>query len=503
MISFQSVKFRLTLWYAFILTFLLSVFAFVMYAELARALYHDVDKSLFSEAISLEESLEGYIKDIPIGAVPVPPIALEKRILYPGKALVHVLPLLPTDIKNKLNQNIESWEKNNPRLAQSPLMLRFLGLNRQAILSNLTGWERRVIFPDFERDSTFMEKGDSFQTIHYQKRPIRLYYRLVRFKSRPLFMIQSGASLREVESTLGRLAWIIWLSIPVAVAVACVAGWLFVKRSFLPIDLMIREARQITAAYLKGRLPRSQAGDELDRLAETLNEMMDRIESSTRAVQDFSSDISHELRTPLAIIRGEIDLALRRARSPEALMETLRVIGGEVNELIRLVDDLILLVRSDAKQLRFEKKKVSLLPLLQQISERFQDRVQAKDIVFRQAYHHEVVIEGDEVYLKRLFSNLLDNAIKFTPAGGRVDLDFRKDQGGAIVQITDTGIGIELEMQPKVFSRFYRTDQARSHDGAGLGLNIAKTICDAHGAAIHIESAPGQGTSVTVKFPLS
>ena len=131
---------------------------------------------------------------------------------------------------------------------------------------------------------------------------------------------------------------------------------------------MIREAHKITGANLQSRLPRTQVGDEIDRLAQTLNEMMDRIEISTKSIREFSSDVSHELKTPLAIIRGEIDLALRRSRSPETLTQTLQVIGGEVNEMIRLVDDLMLLVRSDARQLHFEKKVLSLESLLTQVS---------------------------------------------------------------------------------------------------------------------------------------
>jgi len=347
-----------------------------------------------------------------------------------------------------------------------------------------------------------METGESFQTIHFQNKPIRLYYHAVRQGGRPLFIIQCGTSIQEVESALQRLALIIWIIIPGAVAAACFAGWFLARRSLRPIDHMIGEARQITAAYLKGRLPRSHAGDELDRLAETLNEMMDRIEKTTQAIQDFSSDISHELKTPLAIIRGEVDLALRRPRSPEALTETLRVVEGEVTELIRLVDDLLLLVRSDAKQLRFEKIKVLLHEILKQVTDRFEDRIQEKGIHFSSSFKEGVEVEGDPIYLKRLFSNLLDNAIKFTPPNGHVAMKLDVQEGQAAIEVSDTGIGIEYEMQEKVFSRFYRTDKARSQEGAGLGLNIAKAIGDAHSGSINIDSRPNEGTRVTVSLPL-
>lgn len=468
----QSVKFRLTLWYAFVLTVLLSVFSFLMYEELSRVLYHDADKNLTIEAETIADSLESHLN--------------RNGRLLAGPKLIEA---------------IKKWEKNTRRISRSTLIIRLIGFDRTILISNLKKWEREIIFPDFERDSVFMEKGASLETIHFNEKPIRLYYRRVQNRGHPILVIQCGTPLYEVKIILDRLGFIMLLSIPGAVVSACLAGWFLAKRFFHPIDLMIREARQITAAYLQGRLPRSRTGDELDRLAETINEMMDRIESSTRAVQDFSSDVSHEFKTPLAIIRGEIDLALRKTRSPEALVETLRVIEGEVNELIRLVDDLMLLVRSDAKQLHFQKEAVSLKQILEHVRDRFQDRAQTKNISLASELSAEGEVLGDPIYLKRLFSNLLDNAIKFTPEGGTIGLNLSSQNGWVQVTVSDTGVGIEPQLQAKVFSRFYRTDQARSHEGSGLGLNIAKAICDAHGGAIQIESRPGQGTSVIVTFP--
>lgn len=491
MISFRSVKLRLTLWYAFILAVLLSIFAFMMYAELKRVLYHDTDQTLSQETRRLEEAIR---------------LDLEpsfKKFLASKESWEGAAPFsIHAEMQQRIAEELVRWEEKGRRIERSALIARIVALNHRPILSNLLGWQREIIFPDFERNSLFAEKGRSFETIHFHGKPIRLYYELVRVQDRPFFIIQSGVSIQEVKNTLERLAFIIWISIPGAVGAACVAGWFLAKHSLSPIDSMIREARQITAAYLKGRLPRTHARDELDRLAETLNEMLDRLESSTKAIQDFSSDISHELKTPLAIIRGEIDLALRRSRSPEALVETLHVIESEVNELIRLVDDLLLLVRSDAKQLRFEKKEVLLGDLLKQAGERHKERALEKKIDFIVNTGLDVRIQGDEIYLKRLFSNLLDNAIKFTPHGGRVSLTLGVSDGQAVVEILDTGIGIEEEMQAKVFFRFFRTDQARSHEGAGLGLNIAKAIAEAHQGTISILSQPQKGTCVMVRFPV-
>lgn len=488
----RSVKFRLTLWYAFILTVFLSIFSFLMHAELAKALYLDVDRNLSQQAVTIERALHGHL--LQLFRSPGAP----SRLLTEGHSQQGLSPELSSALKDSLKE----WERATQSLRRATLMIRVLVFDHSVVISNLKGWEREIIYPDFERDSVFMEKGQSFQTIHFQKKPVRLYYHLIHYEDKPLYVIQIGYSLQEVESTLSRLRVIILIWIPVAVAAAGVAGWFLSRRSLRPIDSMIREARQITAAYLQGRLPRTQTGDEIDRLAATLNEMMDRIASSTQAVREFSIDVSHELKTPLAIIRGEIDLALRKSRSAEDLTQTLKIIEEEVNGLIRLVDDLMLLVRSDSHQLRFEKKKISLKDILENVVLRLQDRARSKQLELSLKASQDLEVEGDELYLKRLFSNLVDNGIKFTPAGGWVRLSLVREGSSAVVQVSDNGMGIETDIQEKVFSRFYRSDRARAHEGSGLGLNIAKAICDAHGGKLRISSYPQSGTSVSVILPL-
>jgi len=488
---FKSFKFRLTLWYSFILCVILSAVLFFMQAELSRVLYRDLDGRLALEALEIQESISGYLHGV----------FRAGEDQGPADARFFSSQLFMKQIQPSLIEVLNDWKRYGRAVDRSTLMIRMISLDRKVIASNLKGWEQEIIFPDYERDSVFMELGDSFQRIHFQRRPIRLYYHLVRYAHRPLLIIQCGTPVEEIDNALQRLGVIILISIPAAVLACFIAGWVLAKRSFRPVDLMIREAQKISAAHLQSRLPRTGAEDEVDRLAQTLNEMMNRIESSTRAVQDFSSDISHELKTPLAIIRGEIDLALRRPRSPEELSETLRTIDGEVNELIRLVDDLMLLVKSDARQLTFESKTVYVDEVLGQILDRFQKRAQPNQITLSSDLSAHVAVLGDALYLKRLYSNLVDNAVKFTQKGGSVKIRLFTEKGMAVVEVEDNGPGIEPELQQKVFSRFYRTDHARSFDGAGLGLNIAKTICDTHLGNLQLISKLGVGTTIRVSIP--
>lgn len=490
MIKFRSFKLRLTLWYAFVLTVFLSGVAFFMYFELSRALYRDVEKNMALEARKIEGAIVSSLRES--GAIKIQSLPkIAKGTLA-----------FPVEYQESLTGAIWDWERGERRVLRSLYLVRIVGLDHSVILSNLGGWEREIIFPDFERDSVFMERGESFQTIHFQKRPVRLYYRLVRIGGRPFFVVQVSKSLHEIEATLNRLALIIAIMIPIGVALAGWAGWFLAKRFLSPVDQMIQQARKITAAYLKGRLPRTWTQDELDRLAETLNEMIDRLESSTRAVQEFSSNVSHEFKTPLAIIRGEIDLALRRDRSQEDLHKALGVIDEEVSGLVRLVDDLNFLVKSDAKQMNIQKKHLSLTQLLEQVTELCRERAQKNGIQLSFIRSREVEFNGDDIYLKRMFMNLLDNAVKFTDPNGKIWVEYSVQNRKVLVKIADTGMGIDAATLQNIGTRFYRADQARSREGAGLGLSIVKAICDAHQGKINIDSKVGKGTCVSIEFPL-
>lgn len=489
---YKTVKFRLTLWYALVLTLFLLLFSYLMRVELERTLYRDADRTLSTEAQKISDSMQDFL------ARDIPKLDFSSQDWVAG---THK-PLSNAQLSVLLDM-FAAWEyATADYLSRNPLLIRLAGLDDAQLVSNLKGWQKDIIFPSLERDAVFMEKGTSYQTIHFRGRPIRLYYATVFYESQPIFVLQIGTSLHEAKTILTRLTFVLSLMIPLAVLIACLAGWFLAKRSFEPVDDMITQARSITAAYLKSRLSRSNAGDELDRLAETLNQMIDRIESSTRAVQEFSSDVSHELKTPLAIIKGEIDLALRRARSAEELIKTLTSIEGEVDELIRLVDDLMILVRNDAQQLKIQKNRVSLSDIVTSVVERFKKRAQDKQVQLSLGEIQQALVLGDSVYLKRIFSNLIDNAIKFTSAGGNVTADVLSDGLTVSVHVTDTGMGIHPDIQQKVFSRFYRSDEARSYEGAGLGLNIVKALCDAHGATVSIESKIGYGSKISVKFPV-
>jgi heavy metal sensor kinase len=267
---------------------------------------------------------------------------------------------------------------------------------------------------------------------------------------------------------------------------------------------MTAAARRISAAHLTERLEETGAGDELDRLASTLNAMLGRLDDAFRQIRQFSADASHELQTPVTILKGELEVALRTPRSPEAYQGHLHSALEEVERIATLVDGLLLLARADAGVLRMDCQPVDLAQLVEEVVGQSQVLAAARCITLERGPMEPVMIQGDYERLRRLLLNLVDNGLKYTPSGGRVTLSLHRHGTWASLQVADTGIGLSPAEQGQIFQRFSRTDSARAQGqgGAGLGLCIAQSIAEAHGGRIQIDSTPGCGSTFTVCLPL-
>jgi heavy metal sensor kinase len=268
------------------------------------------------------------------------------------------------------------------------------------------------------------------------------------------------------------------------------------------VERLRRSTREITADRLDRRLPVANPGDELGRLAQTVNEMIGRLERSFAEVRRFTADASHELRTPLTAIRTEVEVALG---GPAVTADQERLLGSILEEcarLTRLTDQLLALAREDAAA-RSAPEPVDLSALVGAVADNMRPLAEAKGLALHVKAPAGVWVPGDGVRLRQVFYNLLDNAIKYTPAGGTVDIQIEATPRAAVVTVRDTGIGIAPEHLPHVFERFYRVDKARSRaeGGTGLGLSIARSIVVAHGGEIELASVPGEGTTCTVTLP--
>jgi heavy metal sensor kinase len=277
-------------------------------------------------------------------------------------------------------------------------------------------------------------------------------------------------------------------------------GYLLARKALAPVDRMAAAAEEITARQLDRRLHAPNPDDELGRLARTLNGMIGRLERSFEEIRRFTADAAHELRTPLAILRNEAEVALRVPRDSDQYRDCLEDMLEEIENLSRLSEDLLLLFREDAGLGTQAKEVIRLDQLVYEIADHLRVlAAQAQQELTAEASLPCKVV-GNGAQLRRLVSGLVDNAIKFTPAGGKILLRVECQQGQARIIVVDTGIGIAPEHLPCIFDRFYRVDSARSRPtgGNGLGLSICRSIAESHEGAIEIESALGKGTKVTV-----
>ena len=334
---------------------------------------------------------------------------------------------------------------------------------------------------------------------------VRFHNYVIRDRSHRAFLVQVGTSLASVDSTraelLGTLLWII----PAGVLFAGLAGWWMARSALKPVQALTAGARQINISQLNRRLPLRGTGDELDRLAETFNQVFARLESAVEQMRQFTASVSHELRTPLTALRGEAEVTLLRARSAEDYRQVLVSQLEEFDKLTRMINELLILARAEAGEIRLEKKPTDLAALVRALAEAMELVAASQNLQLQVDAPTPVVVAADVQWLERVVLNLLDNAIKFTPAGGRIVLEVRQENGGGCLTVRDTGVGIPPEALPHIFDRFYRADPSRSRqvDGAGLGLALVQWIVREHRGEVKVESEPGRGTWVVVRLAAS
>ena len=317
------------------------------------------------------------------------------------------------------------------------------------------------------------------------------------------FIGQVRIRMKGVETQVDELKHILVYVAGVLLAISAAGGWILSGRALKPVDELTRRARQITANDLSQRLDLKQE-DELGRMAATFDDMIARLEEAFERQKRFASDASHELRTPLTVMQSEVSLALARPRSAETYRETLVSMDEEVSRLSTIVGDLLTLTRVDVDPAGIQHKPVALDELLRTLSARVNVIAAERDIVVRAENLAPVTVTGDSTRLRQLFTNLLDNAVNYTPDGGHVAVTLEKTGEGARVRVTDTGIGIAPDDLPRIFERFYRSDAAREQNaqGTGLGLAISRSVVQAHHGHINVVSEQDKGTTFTVTLPI-
>jgi heavy metal sensor kinase len=318
------------------------------------------------------------------------------------------------------------------------------------------------------------------------------------------YAVQMGAPADDAVDTLKLFRSSLLTFAPVLLLVAAVVGYWMSGRALAPVDALVRTAHQISGANLNLRLEKLETGDELQRLSDTLNEMLDRIESAFLRVTQFTADASHELRTPVSLIRTEAELALRRSRGEAEYRESLRHILNEAERTTLLIEQLLELARADSGREAVDLQPVDVGTILRSLADNWCQVAAIRNLEFSSEIgDSNLSVLGDETLLRRLADILLDNAFKYTTSPGSVRLVLEQIEDRVVITVRDSGVGIAKEDQGKIFERFYRVDKSRtrSQGGTGLGLSIAQWIVLQHHGSITVKSEPGEGAIFRVELP--
>lgn len=460
-----TVRTRLTLWYSAILLAILLTISALSYSLLRWHLMQDLDASLLAVAQVVRDT--GYAA---APATPADDVDAALRRLLGAELYDALLQFLDPD--------------GDARFRSRELGGRSLPLSLEARRNAARGTE-------------------TFETVRLVDDGwVRLLTVPVVRDGRARRLVQVAIPLDRTQRALARyVQTLLWL-VPLAVGLAALGGAAVARAALRPVDGMSTAARQISAEDLSRRLTRRGTDDELDRLADTLNGMLARLEAAFGGIRRFAADAAHELRTPLTALKGGLEVALRADRSASQYREIVRSGLEEVEHLIRLAEDLLLLSRSAAGGTR---SVVELEPLLLEVVEMGIRLGRASGVTVRAGAVTPGAVLAEPIAIERALLNLVDNAVKYTPAGGLVEVSLAREGGQAVIDVRDTGFGIETADLARVFEPFVRLDHARSRatGGSGLGLAIARSIVDAHGGTLTVRSTPGGGSCFTLRLPLA
>lgn len=455
---FHSVRARLTLWYTAILALVLIIFSAVSYVLLAREIRAENDASLANTAHEFAAAFD------PADRSRGRDVLLDFR--YSDREILVLSPNAEVVVVSKSKIGLEERRRIEA-------FVRAGGSGLHTIPGGEGGEGLRIIATPISVVGT-----------HYT--------------------VVVARDLSQQSDRLQNAAHAVFFGIPVALLVAAAGGYLLARKSFAPVTMMSMKARQIGAETLDERIEIGNERGELGFLAATLNGLLERLQLAFDSQRRFMADASHELRTPIAIIQGEADVALARADRPaDDYRESIEVMQRAARKLTRIVQNLFLLARGDSGRYPTKMSRFYLGEVVADCIRGMRSVAQARDIELSCSAEEDVVIVADEELIHRLVLNLVENAVKYTPSGGRVHADVRTDDGHCMIRVSDTGLGIPPADQERIFERFYRGDRARPENagGAGLGLPIARWIAELHGGELRLERSDAEGSVFVAVLP--
>lgn len=454
----MSIRLRLTAWYVAILLASLSLFGIGAFIAMRRGIEKSVDENLEGQAGGIEE------------------------------VMTRVLQEEPARLQDELREHQELREQAD--------FLQVCNQNGRWLYRSRLMTHYNVPVP--------AKAGYPAYNFLSVDLPLRVLVREMNDGANT-YRIQVATPMDDFYDAIDRFKWIVLLLGPLVLFCASLGGYWLGRRALAPVDQVTRAAQGINSSNLAKRLYVPRSGDELQRLSETLNMMLARLESSFNRITQFTADASHELRTPLALMRTTAEVSLRTSQTVADYREVQEEILAELEKTSSLVEKLMLLTRADAGVETLDRIPVDLAECLRKACSDGRILAEAKGLTFRDDISFSpLIVAGDSHALHRLFLILVDNAVKYTPSQGSISVRLERNGHSAVAELRDSGIGIAAEDLPHIFDRFYRADKSRSREfgGVGLGLSIARWVAEAHSGSIEVQSTLAVGSVFRVRLPL-
>ena len=487
----RSIRFKIILLYMLLLMVTLSMFSGLVYLRFKGVLYSDIDDLLSFRAEGVIDSIDTY---------------WETEKIEAGEGGINTEVFSKANNINfaKIAQHWVEEKSSDPKLIN--IIVQIFDVNGNHIVSSRNVPEMGTLSKKVY--SAILNKNQLLYTINItsienKPSPFRVLTLPVIENGKVAYIVQVASPLNQTEQALNHLQVILFLLLPLTVFLTGVLGAFLTKMALRPIDQMIRTIRQISEENLKLRVQIPDTEDEIRKLADTFNNMLSKLDYAFTSQKQFIQDISHELKTPLTILKGELEVTLKRMRSPEEYQSILMSGLEEINKLSQLIENLLTLARFDSRQMKLEVEIFDLDTLITEVIDDMRILAQQKGIIIESILQDRVSVNADKKQIKRALINVLDNAIKYTLQNGTVVLKLSKENGFAKIKITDTGIGIPEAELSRIFERFYRGDKSHSSPGFGLGLSITKSIIEAHRGEIKVDSQLGKGAISIISLPVS
>jgi heavy metal sensor kinase len=456
----HTLALRLALWYAAIFTVSTGVAFMFFYLLITSVIRERTDQELLNQVGQLSTilNLQGIDAVKRVAILEAQAAGVKKiffRLLYPSGDVFS-------------SSNMSYWQN--------------IGIHRSAIGSLLTGQKHvfeTIVIPD-------------------RKHKIRILYGIIG----PGIILQLGQSMENYTRFIEAFQRIFTATMALLIVLATVVGWFMARRALSGVEVISRTARNISGGALNTRVPVKSKGDEIDQLAITFNQMLDRIQTLVTGIKEMSDNIAHDLRSPITRIRGIAEVTLTTGKTMTEYENMAASTIEECDRLLDMINTMLVISKTEAGVNHLDQKILNIPALVGEACELFNPMAEDKGLILYCNTSGMGDIMGDPALIQRMISNLLDNAIKYTPSGGKISIDVQTaaDQN-IVISLQDTGIGISPDELAQIFNRFYRGDHSRSKPGIGLGLSLARTIARAHGGDVTVSSQPGQGSTFTVTLP--